>query len=309
MDLLVALGSLFRATPSFRGKYRLVHALARLVSSSSPDGGVRTVRMKDGSLMLLDYRSLTERVAFWTGEYEHDAILRCAACLDKDSVVLDVGANIGFYSIALGRMLKAGGRICAFEPVPANYERLKRNVALNGLENVVFPFRLALGDHEGEVELGLLEPGGSLTGNAVIMEGHVASRSSRFSAPLLPLDRFAEQHQITSCRLLKIDVEGAEVMVLRGARGFIERHRPIISAECNNLFIKQLGTSFMDVVDIVVPLGYRIYRERLIRSGSSSAVHTGEYVYVPRPEVGIEYVFLVPEETPVDTRGKIGLID
>jgi FkbM family methyltransferase len=74
-----------------------------------------------------------------------------SACLSAGDDVLDIGANVGLWSVQLGRRLAAlGGRVWAFEPVATNFARLERNVLLNGLGRTkVTTIRTALGDEEG----------------------------------------------------------------------------------------------------------------------------------------------------------------
>jgi hypothetical protein len=121
---------LSRSTPYFRGKRRLGNMISRLLTNFNSDQQcISTVKMQDGSWMQLDVRSRTEQRPYWTGYYDNDILARLSSCLKEKCVVFDVGAHIGFYSVALGRKLQAlNGQLYAFEPVKSNFERLTTNI-------------------------------------------------------------------------------------------------------------------------------------------------------------------------------------
>lgn len=283
------LAAMFRALPPFRGKGTIGLTLGHMLTSrDDAEGSGLTIRMKDGSLFRVDARNCVEQWAIWTGEYDTRVIRRLCSCLRPHSVVLDIGANIGFYSVPLARRLKnLGGRLYAFEPVAGNYRWLCEAVRLNHLEDVVVPIRSALGETDGIITLELLEAANAApsTGNAIMLT-ESADRPGRCTAPLAPLDHLAREWGITSCRLIKIDVEGAELQVFRGARQFISEHRPIIYGEFWPSFMATFGHSFLDVAEFMTPLGYRMYRQQ----------GRDQFVKVTRPAAGIQDVLLAPEE-------------
>ena len=239
--------------------------------------------------MKLDIRSSTERWTFWTGFYDRSMISKLISRLPPDPIVLDVGANIGFYSVALGFHLKdSRAQVFAFEPVMENYERLRENVALNSLEQTVIPLRVALGSSEGSVVLSRESDRGATTGNAVV--NHEATPGDTpSSCRLTTLDCIARELSITNCHLLKMDIEGYEYKLLQGASEFISEHRPLIVLELNSYWMAHFGWSSHDLMILAETMGYRtLFSER----GRVS-------VSVP-PSSGIATAFLVPHETDED---------
>lgn len=284
------LAALFRMAPRVRGKARIGTALGRLLTREADDADcLALVHMRDGSRMKLDVRSRSEVWAYWTGEYDADIVRRLAACLEPRSVVLDVGANVGFYTVALGRRLAPlGGRLIAFEPVPSNYARLQEQIGMNELDSTVCALNMALGDDEGELPMWLEDTHHARTGNAILLiEGNSGWAQSNTSARVTRLDTVAGELGISSCRLIKVDIEGAEHMFLRGASGFVTRFRPIIYGEFNPYHMRQFGHGFVDIAAMVVPWGYRLYRQ----------VHRAKFVEIEEPRNGVADVLLVPEET------------
>jgi FkbM family methyltransferase len=132
------------------------------------------------------------------------------------SVALDVGANVGAYSVLFGQWAGPSGRVYAFEPSPAALRGLVRHVALNSLEPVVKPVGAAVADRDGTGELIVAGTAGEsrLAG--------ASERSETVTVPTVTIDSFCARERIQPA-LIKIDVEGAELAVLRGARETIRR--------------------------------------------------------------------------------------
>lgn len=240
--------------PPFRGKARLGRLLA-----PAPDG-LAVVGMRDGTAMTVDGRSSTERDVYWTGDYADREIRELARMLPPDPVVLDVGANIGFFTVGLAHA--AGARVYAFEPMPRNVERLRENVDGNGFAARVVVTQTALGDAPGELWLAP-EPGGASTGNAGPSSPDAAGA---VRVRVRTLDHVAADLGIQRCDLVKVDVEGAELAVLRGGAELLRRSRPLIYVELNPYWMAQLGWAERDLFELVGPWGYELRRRRL--SGS-----------------------------------------
>jgi FkbM family methyltransferase len=209
-----------------------------------PVEAIVDIDARDGSRWRLDLRTTFERQAFWSGRYDESPLRLLESLLRPGAVVIDVGANIGFYTVRLGRTLErlGGGRVHAFEPIPANAARLAYNVRANGLEAIVSIQECALGSSDGRLAFILENEYQSSTGNASMIG---ASGEAAFSfdteAAVTTLDGFVERAGLTSCEILKIDVEGAELEVLRGATATIERFRPAILAEYNAHWAGRFG--------------------------------------------------------------------
>lgn len=152
-----------------------------------------------------------------------------------DAVCLDVGANIGLYSLALSA-LAPRGRVFAFEPSPGSFEYLERNVEANGLANVE-SFQLALGDQADATvhfhDIPFFTAGSFTVDDDSFLTSEVLG-SSYFEAPATTLDSFVAEHGIERVDLVKIDVEGAELSVLDGAKETLSALRPKVVLEFNS---------------------------------------------------------------------------
>jgi len=298
-----SLAASVRALPSFRGKGPLGVAVGRLMTNyQEAEDCVVTIKMQDGTLMRVDVRSKTEQWAYWTGDYDQAVISRLASCLQKHSVVFDVGANVGFYSIALGNRLRAlHGRLHAFEPVQSNFDRLSESIRLNNLESIITAHNVALGNEEGTIEMFMDNRNNASTGNAVLLRDKILEEGkmkANSTARITPLDSLVQEQKIEACHLIKIDVEGAEVMFLRGGETFLSRTRPIIYGEFNPHWLQQFGHSFLDVAGIVKPWDYRLFKQE----------GRARFTEFKQPGVGIADVLLCPSETPNAVLSGLGVV-
>lgn len=152
-----------------------------------------------------------------------------AELIHEGDVVWDIGANIGFYSLIASRLV-GGGEVVAFEPLPQNLRALARNIGLNGIENVRI-VDLALGEHPGTAELRVLA---SQTWAKLDTSADTAFQQHAESTETIQVQVSTIDEQLSRMappNLVKIDIEGAEVAALRGARTLLSEHRPTIVCE------------------------------------------------------------------------------
>lgn len=152
----------------------------------------------------------------WMGFYESQK-QRCIACaVRKNSVFWDVGANVGFYSL-LASKLVGSGKVFAFEPVPRNLLYLRKHLVLNHAKNVEV-LATAVSDRIGVSSFEIEETGfmGRLSG-----EGNI-------TVPTTTLDSLVEEGKVLPPNYVKMDIEGAELLALRGASDTFQRFRPVL---------------------------------------------------------------------------------
>ena len=140
--------------------------------------------------------------------------------LGAADVAFDIGANLGWYSVLLSRLSEPGARIFAFEPDPESFKLLARNLAANGAAGVV-PCNLALGDRPGVAQLHRYKA--SNNGRHTLLRG--STSGGIVGVPVDTLSAFWERQQLGErpIRLMKVDVEGFEYFVLRGAGALLAR--------------------------------------------------------------------------------------
>jgi FkbM family methyltransferase len=154
------------------------------------------------------------------GEYSEDEVRVFEQIIRPGSWVLDVGANMGVFTIPLSRIVGPEGRVIAFEPQPAMFGVLRANCELNEAANAIL-FHAATDTHGGSIKMPVVDY--SVTGNF----GSLTLGSGDLEVPALSIDSLA----LPFCHFMKIDVEGMECQTLVGAEQTIQQHRPIIYVE------------------------------------------------------------------------------
>jgi FkbM family methyltransferase len=181
------------------------------------------------------------------------------------NTAIDIGANAGLYSVLFSRLCGRTGRVWAFEPVPETYWRLKETLALNRCENVI-PVQAAVSDKAGTVTMNLFESQFSEWNSlgirtVVTTDGVHHSPTSSVQVPSYALDKFCEQQQIELINFLKVDVEGFELAVFRGAETLLrERRVDYICYEIAKVPLKSAGTDTRTVLKFLETYGYLTYR-------------------------------------------------
>jgi FkbM family methyltransferase len=191
---------------------------------------------------------------FWRGwdGYESETARVFFRLAERARVTIDVGAHVGYYTL-LAAHANPDGRVIALEPLQPTFERLRRNVSMNRLENVLC-LAIAASDSDGEAPMHVPREG-LIPCSAGLGEASCRDWVEHCTTTIVQtgtLDRLARTHGIEGVDLIKIDTEGSEPQVLRGATELLRRHRPAIV--CEVLEVSQTATALEDLLG---PLGYR----------------------------------------------------
>lgn len=171
---------------------------------------------------------------------------------DDSEVILDVGANIGCTALLFGELSK---KVYAFEPSQTTFAFLEKNISRSGLKNV-FPKNIGLGAESGEYTLTFApsnRSGGFVSNQTQACAGHTVEKIS-----IRPLDEFLKSVNVSSVDFIKIDVEGFEGHVLRGATQTLSTYRPVVILElnhwCLNAFQRTSIPDFFDYLRSIFPV-------------------------------------------------------
>lgn len=178
------------------------------------------------------------------GEYSEQEVRVLEYCLREGQTVIDAGANIGAFTVPMSRLVGPEGRVIAFEPSPQAAELLRLNLAQNDCRNVEV-FEAAAGEMNGTIE-----GSGEGTVPGALLVGQGGSNPIRVRA--MTIDSLA----LDKLSFMKIDVDGHERELLRGARETVMRLRPIIYCE-NDRQDKMAA-----LIAAIVEMGYRLYWHR-----------------------------------------------
>lgn len=191
------------------------------------------------------------------------------AALAPGDVFADVGANVGLYTLWAARIVGPGGRVHSFEPVPRAAAVLARNAEVNGFTQVEVN-ACAVGAETGTVELHLMALHTGRSSRYALPEGE------RIEVPLVTLD--AHLAGRPTPRLVKIDVEGMEFEVFRGARELLRRaDAPLLVFEAVTEFFEAAGGSYAEVLRYLAEQGYAAHAltSRGLRREAAGAARPG----------------------------------
>jgi FkbM family methyltransferase len=225
----------------------------RLSSGLTPPEPLVTAAMEPGFSMKLDLRDAVQRRMYYYGNYdERYEAKMIRRLLDKGEIFWDIGANIGYFSLLAAAALQHTGQVIAFEPGQVAYARLLDNIGLNPFRNIA-TFNLAVTDREGEAALYLAA---ETADGCASLYGGGGEASAREICPTVSLDGFAASHALPGPDFIKIDVEGAELFVLRGARGILAVSRPLLLVEMKAETLAASGTDKHQIQELLAGYGY-----------------------------------------------------
>ena len=206
------------------------------------------------------------------------------AFLKPGMTVLDVGAHYGLYTLLASRKVGKKGRVIAFEPSAREMRMLERHIRINRCSNVRAE-QFALGSREGVAELFLCL--GRDTACNSLRPPAVSGPTERVQVPVRTLDAYLESSRVDCVDFVKLDVEGAELDVLKGATGLLRRRpRPAMMCELYEVRAGPWGYLCSDVYDLLEARGYRWF----------SITPEGRLIPCPRKQQFAENLFAVPEE-------------
>ena len=166
---------------------------------------------------------------YWLGTYESDLGTVARKLIQPGDVVYDVGANIGYVSLLSARLSGKSGKIFAFEALPVNVDRLRKNVLINALESRITVTHAAVIDIVKPVTF-LTHPSSAM-GKALGSAGRDEQYNDRITVPGLALDAFVYDENHPAPDVIKMDIEGGEGSALAGMPRLFAEKRPILLVE------------------------------------------------------------------------------
>jgi len=216
----IALGMLrgySRIAPTERGGFRLARLARQFVPESQRQG---TFHTPDGLRLNLDLRTYPD-ITMAVGLYELDTARLIHRLLKSGSWFVDVGANLGYFTLLAAKWTVPSGRVDAFEPDPLNRQRLEQHLHENALGDRVRIYPIAASSQAGEVELIHPQSAGANHGMASFYKS-LAGEGATFTVPTARLDEVLDG----SPDLIKLDVEGAELAAIEGMEKILRSSTP-----------------------------------------------------------------------------------
>ena len=187
----------------------------------------------------------------WAGAYERELVRLFKRVLKPGMTVLDLGANIGYFSVLAAGLVGKSGQVHAFEPAPTCFTRLKRNLA-------AFPwahaYPIAAADAPGTACFHFSDKANESGWGSLLSENDAFTRETM--VPVARLDDWAREQAIRRVDFIKMDIEGAEFRALQGATELLSRYRPVVVAELNSVCLARDDHQPDDVLALLRAAGY-----------------------------------------------------
>ena len=238
--------------PNFRGKNFLGQKLLKLINPKKKI--LQKQRMLAGFQLQLDLRDRMQSVIFMKRCHEPETEVIFKEVAKSCQVFFDVGANIGYFSF-LVKQLSPRAQIYSFEPLPQNIDAFKINRDINQFSLMELN-EVCIADEEGETEFLIPPPAESGWGR---MAHRDLFSGKKIKRPVITLDGFCRRRNISRVDLIKIDVEGYEFKVLKGAMEMIEKYRPKVCIELNEPCLLDTGTSGEEIFNYFKKRNYQMY--------------------------------------------------
>ena len=175
--------------------------------------------------------------------------------IHEGDIVIDVGANIGYYTLIFAQLVGSSGKVFAFEPESKNFEILKKNIEINNYPNIVAEQKI-VSDKSGIVKLFIAEHG--IVGHRITQQ---KSSQKFIEVESIILDNYIKKLNLDNkINFIKIDVEGSEPKVLEGAKEIMQKSNQLkIFTEFNREAVEEYGIEPKEMIDLFYRNGFKIY--------------------------------------------------
>lgn len=245
-----ALMRLYRASPFCP---RFGPALGKLLALATGNPTQILIREIAGTRFELDLREVIDASLFYSGTFEANAETTITASLEPGMMALDIGANFGYHTFRMANAVGPGGKVVAIEPTNWAFCKLQRNLALNPVYKNILPLRVAIGDHDQDQAELRIKSNYRLDGT---------DPSIREAVPLHTLDAIVREIGLGRVDFIKIDVDGFEGKVVRGARTILSADRPTLFFEITPSAMRANGDDPEELIKELVGLGYDLRTEK-----------------------------------------------
>jgi FkbM family methyltransferase len=207
--------------------------------------------------------NVTHRMAsyiYWRGAHEWAPLMLLQKELKKGMVVYDIGGNIGEMALFCAHKVGNEGKVYSFEPLDETYEVLRENIALNKYDNRLKAFNVALSDKTGEADLFAASEQNDLGSFEDGSHTLYATKDRGTFLQTIRMDTLDnKQKELLPPDFMKIDVEGAELFVLKGGAETIKKYHPKLLLEFNADTFKAAGYTQTEVLDFVKQFDYKFF--------------------------------------------------
>ncbi len=244
---------ILKITRNYRGLFdeRIATWLYRRYVKDQSYSGI-TWFDKESLAIYFSNKEYIERRVWMMGEYETEVLKAFEISVKKNAIVLDIGANIGINAMRLSKLVGDNGKVYAFEPIPFNQQRFKKNIQLNKITNITL-MEFALGQHNEQVIISIDDKEENM--------GAISLRNPTEHGIAIEVrngDEWVLQNNIEKIDFMKIDVEGFEWNVINGFSESIKKYHPTILLEWDTNYLSLVGADMNNWDEFITKNNYKI---------------------------------------------------
>jgi FkbM family methyltransferase len=214
----------------------------------------------DGLILRIHPKNEIYRSIFVRGIYDPNLVTIINTLFPKDGIFIDAGANMGYVSLLVSRAIGIG-HIFALEPSSRDFDRLEDNININGLGDIISPYRLSVSDKNGKAQLLIAnEERSALNTLGFEISCKGVEKIGVEEVDTITLDSFVEKEGIKQVDVLKLDIEGSEFHALKGAKNVIEKYRPSLIIGINGNSLRTCDADCDKLQKIIGEMRYYAYK-------------------------------------------------
>lgn len=222
---------------------------------------------RDNIKLYLNLNDWIQQQIYFLGDYEKCEIDFLHQKLVENDVFLDIGANIGLFSLNASKILKKSGKVYSFEAYPPTFDLLNQNISRNNYNNIIAE-NLAISDKSGFLDIFYNDK----ENNIGMASSYLQNYNNKAKVKRLSLDEYVNMHSITKINLIKMDIEGGEYQALLGMEKVLKNLKPVLLMEVNNAAIKKANHTEKEVLSLLAKYGYSKIKELSRNESSYNAV-------------------------------------
>lgn len=208
-----------------------------------------------------------QQQVYFLGDYERPEIDYISQYLKSGNVFVDIGANIGLFSLNASKIVGDKGKVISFEAFSSNYRQFKNNIEINNFKNIISENK-AISNQNSTVEI-LYNEGDHNIGMA---SSFLKNFTSKEIVESITLDDYASNNSIEKIDLIKIDIEGGEYNAILGMTKILSDSKPQVLIEINHQTLQDSGRTEKEIIDLFNQFNYRIIKKLSSDAQSYNAV-------------------------------------
>jgi FkbM family methyltransferase len=284
-SLLAEIFKFLFKVPPIKKRFFGIHK--RIISPLKLFKGVtKQIKYKNNIIFELHIDDWIQESLFFIGKYEETELQFIERSLNNGNVFIDIGANIGLYTLLASKLVGEEGKVFAFEPFSKNFHSLKKNVSLNRSKNILLE-NLAVAETNKQIEIFYNDQ----ISNFGIASSYLTQNNMCEKIDAVSIDNYLNKHTVKELSFIKIDIEGGEYPALLGMKETLTNFSPILLVEINQEILSNTPYSERDIIDYLSGLGYNKFllddKGNLLTT--SNKIKSNNYVFMKEVSIDKQY--------------------